>query len=424
MTSTFYGLPLPRRGESFLLRTHDRGQERAVLVDAGYEARSGTSPLYKQLRRQVPNLKTIHRFICTHEDADHCEGAPEFLRTWIGSKRSVEQVWLPGLWSAVGRTTSRKDWIKILVGALEAAPAIQETLSILQEQGDDGTSFELELEAIEQVAEKLNLSNELTRIREEGAPAEQIAEEGQYVDPEDDWSWANSVELDRRISPHTMSLVSRLAIAALSTHYRISRIVAVCRQHGILIRWFDFHQFKKLNKPSGGDAGFLTPVNSVEVLRINKASSPLLLFLALSLSRANVESLVFLRNETDSDPGVLFTADSRLTFGLSRPGKPFPKPTAGMPLRLPLLVTAMHHGAASNEPGYGVLTSWLGGTNSRLVVRNGGDRIGGIAPSFFMESRFCVWCHKSSRNSQLVKVDSSGGVWNAPINVLQCVCSN
>jgi glyoxylase-like metal-dependent hydrolase (beta-lactamase superfamily II) len=92
MPSSFYGLRLPRHGESFLLRTVHSDHEHAILVDAGYGAESGLSPLYQELIAQFPSLTTINRFTCTHEDSDHCGGAPDFLRDWINAKRSVGEV--------------------------------------------------------------------------------------------------------------------------------------------------------------------------------------------------------------------------------------------------------------------------------------------------------------------------------------------
>src|SRR4051794_20624120 len=99
MPSTFDAIPLPRRGESFLLRTTHNGNSTAVLVDVGWKVGGSEMPdaLDAYLRNYMPELVMIDRLILTHEDADHCEGAPQFIANWLRSGRAISQVWLPSI---------------------------------------------------------------------------------------------------------------------------------------------------------------------------------------------------------------------------------------------------------------------------------------------------------------------------------------
>lgn len=166
----------------------------------------------------------------------------------------------------------------------------------------------------------------------------------------------------------------------------------------------------------------MTPVNAVEVAGTRGTVGAAVAFLALTLSRANVESLVFLRHDELGEPPVLFTADSRLAFGTDRVRKNFPKPAAGLPANRKLLATAFHHAAANNDHGYGVLKGWLGSAPPVLYVRNGGAHIKGVAPDFLRADRLCVRCHRSSDPARLVRIGAPAGEWQLPTHYVPCTC--
>lgn len=135
LSSTFYAFPLSGKGEAFLLRTTAEGQPRSVVVDAGY-AGKGPGSLFGAMTREAPDLNTIDRLICSHEDADHCRGMPEFIRAWMQSQRTIGQLWLPALWSVGGAGRTRTGWnaSEIVNGAFEVAPAIADKLRDLKKE--------------------------------------------------------------------------------------------------------------------------------------------------------------------------------------------------------------------------------------------------------------------------------------------------
>lgn len=214
-----------------------------------------------------------------------------------------------------------------------------------------------------------------------------------------------------------------LASDALKTHERIAPIIAEAVHWNIPIRWFDFGRFRTNKAARGGDAGFLTPVNAVEVAGTRGTVGAAVAFLALTLSRANVESLVFLRHARLGEAPVMFTADSRLAFGTNRVRTNFPKPAAGLPAHRELLATAFHHAAANNDHGYGVLKGWLGSATPVLYVRNGGAHIKGVAPDFLRADRLCVRCHGSSDPARLVRIGAPAGEWQLPTHYVPCTCA-
>lgn len=473
MSSTFYAFPLSGKGEAFLLRTLTGGEPRSVVVDAGY-AGQGAHSLFGGITRESPDLKTIDRLICTHEDADHCGGMSGFIRAWIRSQRTIGQLWLPAIWSvgAAGRTRTGWNTSEIVKGAFEVAPAIARKLRDVREElaatGHDnaGAIAAVRRAAVDLARENSALDELLGESIEDGGDTVADAFElGEHILVEDEWlrelnpdllhvlsdspamvemfdllrkPWplvslrqltgavARSVKSIPRsvefFTDHPGHLAMMLAGEALKTHERIAPIIAEAIHWNIPIRWFDFGRFRTNRAARGGDAGFMTPVNAVEVAGTRGTVGAAVAFLALTLSRANVESLVFLRHDELGEPPVLFTADSRLAFGTDRVRKNFPKPAAGLPANRKLLATAFHHAAANNDHGYGVLKGWLGSAPPVLYVRNGGAHIKGVAPDFLRADRLCVRCHRSSDPARLVRIGAPAGEWQLPTHYVPCTC--
>ena len=474
MSSTFYAFPLSGKGEAFLLRTTAGGEPRSVVVDAGY-AGEGPGSLFGAITRESPDLRTIDRLICTHEDADHCGGMPGFIRAWIQSQRTIGQLWLPAIWSVGGAGRTRTGWntSEIVKGAFEVAPAIAEKLRDMREelaaigQSDAGAIAAVRQAAADLARDSSALDELLGESIEDGAAV--VAndfEPGERVSIEEEWlhelnpdllhvlsdfpgmtemfdllrePWppvslrhltgavTRSVKSQPRsikfFTDHPYHLAMMLAGDALKTHERIAPIIAEAVHWNIPIRWFDFGRFRRNKAPRGGDARFLTPVNAVEVAGTRGTVGAAVAFLALTLSRANVESLVFLRHAGLGEAPVLFTADSRLAFGTDRVRANFPKPASGLPTHRRLLATAFHHAAANNDHGYGVLKGWLGSATPVLYVRNGGAHIKGIAPDFLRADRLCVRCHGSSDPARLVRIGAPAGEWQLPTHYVPCTCA-
>ena len=474
MSSTFYAFPLSGKGEAFLLRTTAGGEPKSVVVDAGY-AREGPGSLFGAITRESPDLKTIDRLICTHEDADHCGGMPGFIRAWIQSKRTIDQLWLPAIWSVGGAGRTRTGWntSEIVKGAFEVAPAIAGKLrDVREELAATGQVNAAAIATVRRAAADLARANssldELLggSIEDSDAVVANGFEPGERVSVEDEWlhelnpnllhvlsdypamvemfdllrkpwplvslrqltgtvtRWVKSLPRSVEFfADHPHHLAMMLAGDALKTHDRIAPIIAEAVHWNIPIRWFDFGRFRKNKAAHGGDAGFLTPVNAVEVAGTRGTVGAAVAFLALTLSRANVESLVFLRHAGLGEAPALFTADSRLAFGTDRVRTNFPKPAAGLPAHRKLLATAFHHAAANNDHGYGVLKGWLGSATPVLYVRNGGAHIKGVAPSFLRADRLCVRCHGSSAAGRLVRIGAPAGEWQLPTHYVPCTCA-
>lgn len=474
LSSTFYAFPLSGRGEAFLLRTTADGRPRSVVVDAGY-AGKGPGSLFGAMTREAPDLNTIDRLICTHEDADHCGGMPNFIRAWIQSQRTIGQLWLPAIWSVGGAGRTRTGWnaSEIVKGAFEVAPAIAEKLRDLNEElaadGEDhaGVSATVRHAAAGLARDSSELDELLGRSIEDSnaadadgfLPGEPVSAEADWLNEinpslleelsdfpamipvldllQVPWPLVSLKQLTdavtrsvTRLQPSVEFFINRpeclammLAGDALRTHQRIAPIIAEAIHWNIPIRWFDFGRFRTNKEARGGDPEFLTPVNAVEVAGTRGKVGAAVAFLALTLSRANVESLVFLRHDRMDEPPVLFTADSRLAFGTDRVRTNFRKPVAGLPMHRKLLATAFHHAAANNDHGYGVLKSWLGSATPVLYVRNGGAHIKGVAPNFLRSDRLCVRCHGSSDPARLVRIGAPAGEWEIPTHYVPCVCA-
>jgi hypothetical protein len=463
MSSQLQALPLARRGESFLLQTGTTDRA-SILVDTGRKLDpSRDITLATTLTASSSSLRCINRLVLTHEDADHCEGAPQFIQEWTSFGRTIEQAWLPALWMPAAGTGVRNGWniSRIIKGAFEAAPEIEQLAGLMVnlreeedargEGGEDGQDERNTLENITRpfrypgdeaaTAQRASLQlDELFHPAQEGADDGRATESDyQQIDEEADepdlshafdcpWSDPTiqmclscavvaTVGAGAMHSSHA-DLALVLAWIAIQTHANIGPAVAACRAHSIRIRWFDYLLFASTMKARGGDNGFFTPVNAVELVPRRVKVSPRNMFLSLFLTRANRESLVFLRHEADGEPALLFTADSRLKAGR----RPFSLPP-GLPTAGRLLATAPHHGSRSNQAAYKVMASWLGPNNPLILVQNGGHAVRKAAAAFkAVSDHLCVRCIGSPAAPQLVTLNAPNGTWQVPKRHAPCTC--
>jgi len=214
-------------------------------------------------------------------------------------------------------------------------------------------------------------------------------------------------------------IANHLIIGVIDTLQKMASTIAACFDNDVKIRWFDFHAFAKSQPLAarGGDPNLLIPVNSREVRPSGKPLSIGQILRALALSVANRRSLVFLRPEEPDEPGVLFTADSKL----KHVHRYFPFPIAVDQSRR-LIVTAMHHASKSNAPGYGVLRKWLGANYPPIFIRNGGFMVDYVAADFrAVADRLCVRCIGASVLTG-VQLQSRNGVWQHPPKPTRCTC--
>lgn len=473
MASRFHALSVP--GEAFLLRTDQDGRNWAVLVDTGNptKAAGADNPILKAIRAVEPDLRTIDVVVCTHEDSDHAGGLPTFLEAWTGAGNVVDELWLPAGWSRAlptalidpiglvqglaqgvsdlplddgeghpggyapmgrraGATAPPEAVLDIQLRLSRAATQIKfaesATASDLPLHGasttvtDDGTDLrmrsvlaalgltpELEFE-LERIEDETDLSSKSLREIASHQPIGNL-----LSDP--DIAVTMRVDALEPLRRHVLDLTIGTADAVRS-------IARQALRQRIRVRWFDFDLFERHASATGGLPGLLLPVNAVETSKAPAERDMRFLALSLTLTRQNVGSLVFLRPETDSEPSVLFLADSRLAFGISSPTNSFPKPDA-LDNRRPTLVTAAHHGSRVNDRAYAVLSTWLGAGREELpiFVRNGGQtgQTLGTYANVAKERRRCAQCFQCAGiGSRTVTVAASAADWIWPPKTPAC----
>lgn len=445
MSSTLIALPLSN-GESFLLRTPDStGREWTILVDSGKKYGAKTRELAKKLSEISPSVQHIDVAICTHSDADHSQGFWHFADDWYGMGRTIGEYWLPGRWANA--------FPKILMDPTGFAAKLAEgAFDASEEISDLAKSMEFgSREGMYERASKLLSEDEagsaVFAIEEHagsdlsafGLNADEIfsirlglEETDDTVDPletaihqlENSAPWTlhpfGLWESSKGLSAQSEGRAAFLEVA--ETAKAIDKIARSAIAHDIGVRWFDFGEYMKTDTPRGGISGLLEPCCAVEVLPDRSKSmalSNIALFHSLRLTRQNVESLVFYRPETDTDPGVLFLGDSRLAHGINRPGKNFPRPFEKPERKL--LVTAPHHGSRNNDHAFSVLDVWLGSAD-QFFVRNGGQSGQKLDRFLHYDDRRCAQCFQCHGTdwSQWVAVMTDGNSWKWPPNSEAC----
>ena len=437
MASTFTALGLPS-GEAFLLQTETNGRPFTVLVDSGHRKGTGRAhPLSDAIARTTGSFGLIDVAICTHCDADHANGYRDFADYWTQAGGTIGEFWLPGRWAEhmpdllfnPGRHFDRtivgaeelSEHLEDIDPELSEADAIRAVFNGFTRASDDLT--ELDREALEK-----DLAD-----RQEGI-------EREYASPGDRLGKALGVDRDRidsfepepypprdavrfylpwRQPRWRRTRAYRLALEAIEAAKVIKEIAECAVRNRIPIRWFDFNQWVERGEcATGGLPDIIVPLNACELKRPPRPepfqSFAMFTTISLKLTPQNVESLVFWRPESLSEPGVLFTGDSRLAHGETRPTVDFSTPANFNPAR-PILVTAPHHGSEKNDHAYSVLTNWLG-CSDRIgpVVKNGGQYNQRVRRFAQFENRACATCKVCKFRSGLpyeVAVQSCGADW-------------
>ncbi|MBC7104127.1 MAG: hypothetical protein H5U22_26515 [Rhizobium sp.] len=434
MSSRFTALPLPS-GEAFLLETDYKGQDFVVLVDSGRRY-AGTNPLVTAIHDAAPHIDRIDVAICTHQDADHANGFRTFADQWCGNGNTIGEFWLPGRW-AVGFPSVLTNPIGLVTQIREGAESAENRRLVGEDRerlGRDQSGHEKTdtLAPLSKVTDAFreyavpdwyeDISREDRLATSLGVSADQLSELRAEIEETD--SYHDDVFRVAEVSfrsllrswlfdePYERIEVSVRALQALDVAKSISSIARAALRWSIPIRWFDFGLFESTEKPSGGIAGFLKPICSVELSRPPVNPSSDVVFLALALSRQNVESLVFYRVENSREPGVLFLGDSRLSFGLASPKKDFEMPAVS-PVRQ-IIATAAHHGSQVNDHAYEVINQWASG--SPLYIRNGGEHNQTLHEFHRQAFRRCAVCRECAgrRTSRRVVVGSVGNEWSWP----------
>ncbi|MGQ9507230.1 MAG: MBL fold metallo-hydrolase [Candidatus Bathycorpusculaceae bacterium] len=368
-----------KQGDAFFMEKRDR----RMLVDGGGSVR--TFPM--QFKR-VTNRNNVDVLVCTHNDSDHACGVLGFLRQGLVAK----EVWLPASW--MDRLSDlisnpEKFW-KELVADIEKLEASNvKNLHLLGEMYLT-TPIKKEAPLVEENVENLL---KLFQRSHQSYPSSILQSWKKY---------SNLWLLNKRY---------RLIIEATKASYLIREIVLAAYRSGSSIRWYEYVGNQKYSNSSGGISDFLVPVNAVEVAKIRRRKKSALEYVALT--RVNKQSLVFLSPKDNVSPGVLFTADSDLSFYQT------------IQWHDQMIITAPHHGSENNSYAY---TRFIRETQGKLnVIWVRSDRRLSHRPgiSYLAASgdKYCTVCRGSRLPTQNVQLAFSrfNSVWQ-PINTRKCQC--
>lgn len=376
----FIALPVGQ-GDAFYLKRDDL----QILVDGG---RNKTK--ISHWMNTICNTDCLDVLVCTHNDADHANGVIGILDNWEGK---INEVWLPGSWTyRIQDLFSNPE--KFLI---ELAGNLQNALEQRSGQGDHSfesfaISFTLGKKRFNPQEHEGNITG-LSEIIENSVPCECIEICRMY--PRD---------LDCLCNRHFRKSNTPLFWQAIKAAKNIRQIVKLAYRRNCKIRFFEYGPI-----PCGGKPGQLEPVNAQEIIQIHSNQISALEYLALSV--VNKESLVFYSPEDETNPAVLFTADSDLDFRLPN----FP------PSRRPI-VTAPHHGAAANAKAYAAVSAWLN-NNFPFWVRSDCKTRFRPGKEFKKQNyRFCTLCNTGGNNKQSVELHSKSGCWQLNQGLQPCSC--
>jgi len=361
MAARFVALPVAQ-GDAFLFEREGR----RVLVDGGKSSRIILNLLATE------KVEHIDVLVCTHNDKDHAEGVAALLES---DAVSVGEVWLPGRWSErlVDMCRSAPDFVHELDRSVANTKVtdLDDSISELEDQRparpssapDPGNGGSDAIDAASELLDAIDSLDEPNR-------------------PFLEWAWWPGGFGRERW---------KLWVECLTAADRIRRIAKGARDGGARIRWFDYEEFSRTGKPSGGIPNLLLPVNAVEITpRLAKTRVTALDFLRLSV--ANRESLVFHAPAPQGGGDVLFSADSDLAFAL---------PPMGV-----AIVTSPHHGSDANSSAYvavkrlGAKVTWVR-SDGRFQKRPG--------QSYLQQkgAAYCTRCRGSTSPGQAVRFEEN-----------------
>ncbi|RKQ60807.1 metallo-beta-lactamase superfamily protein [Vogesella indigofera] len=364
-------LALPVAGDSFLLRRGDRN----ILVDGGY----GSRALIAALSAPSVAVNHLHIVVCTHADKDHAGGLTDLLEK---SSVRVDEFWLPGSWadSLPALLQSPQRVVDILVAELDEFSSEE-----AYNHDEDDDKFESRVHA--RIAEERR-NFQLNRV------GDGVRADPERQDMESGLAWlktqAANLELDaanatasakafirgRRLVRYRAArraLDRRWAafwISLIDTAERIRKIAVQAIRYNVKVRWFDFGEFAKTRRASGGEPGLLIPLNAVELVVPPRPIN--VMKYMVRLTPVNEESLVFLSSNSWEWPdglGVVFTGDSPLGDG---PGYRQNLLDWRQEPRGWVVATAPHHGSESNAVAYKHLQAM---THVVLWLRSGGSSL-------------------------------------------------
>lgn len=357
--SRFIAIPVGA-GDSFFLELHNGLQSEpaniSILVDGGNSVNNLPKLFCTHTARNGVDI-----LICTHNDADHANGVLGFLQ----SNLQCQEVWLPG------------SWIHALPGVLDRPEKVIERLQneIRLYQTEFGQfrfdyqhmkKHDMVTTIVEGQANQRRFSPKSFPLTNRGWPelvVHRLHETGTWSQrPKSNANKSNvnqslAVQTDSQSSRHLMQLPPRVLkelFKVIRAANKIRDIAIEAYKRGLKVRWFEYDT----HNPSGGEH-HLQPLNARELTAVSLYPPTASLLALLALSIENQQSLVFWSPATDTNPGVLFTADSDLKN-----------------IKLPTdishaIITTPHHGSKANATAYKLLTSISGSATSTWVRSDG-----------------------------------------------------
>ncbi|MDP9933497.1 MBL fold metallo-hydrolase [Variovorax paradoxus] len=399
---------LPVKGESFLLRRRSQN----ILVDGGYSSQGLASAL------SGPDVGVSHLniVVCTHADRDHAGGLTDLLE---GGAITADEFWLPGAWSdALPELLRHPDRVvDALVAEFEAFELDEERRSVDRdlEREDADDSFEARVHS--RIA-KQRLATQRDRVVERAGPDgkkdravlnlqwlnEQAA--NTVFDPAHDSAIAKVFARGRRRIRYRGSKKSldrrwtAFWVNLIDTGERIRKIAVQAIRHQVPVRWFDFNEFAKTRRSSGGEPDLLVPLNSIELL-VPPPPNHMMKYMA-RLTPTNEECLVFLSPGANwpFDLGVVFTGDSPLGDPMDYSQALLDWPTGMADW---VVATAPHHGSESNAMAYdhlqqcSTVSLWLRAGGS---AKHPGPTFRALKP----HERGCTHCPHSKLEREVAEV--------------------
>ena len=411
MSTRFTALTI-KEGDAFLLE--DNGWN--CLFD------SGNDKLIVNLLKHK-GIEKLDLAICSHNDSDHTNGFIALLESGF----QIDEIWLPGLWASVLQYVKENG---ILDDEVEFEKEFYngELESLFSKESVSCEAFNQELSFLEEMKETEDSSQLYERLHEKLAYkatrnpivlAHFLAQmiQDQFSEGYDkDYYEAQLKDYLEVLSDYpshwysrhmTRSLIHRLTRKPLSHSSievsfmdifhnpvdrdrlchklkrsidiklnRIINIVALARQHGCTIRWFEPTSACSIKDI---DYGFVS-LNSSKIGQIKKPKNSVAYFYALSLTKENKYSLVFEYTKKNI-PLIRFSADSNSTC---QSQYPYPEN---------IIVTAPHHGSAANAVVYKKLQGddivWV---RSDTVTGGTGKKPRPCDAFKSMKNKYCLAC--------------------------------
>ncbi len=406
----FVALPVSQ-GDAFYAET-DEGFR--VLVDGG-RSRHALPNLFQKYTRS----DWVHVLVCTHNDADHAEGVIGFLEAGL----RCDELWLPATWldAILSLPQHASETMKFI---MEHLPRSISSVEFRPEDDSQEVAWrivfpefqemsplhrrEVELPDYEGNQEAMSFSAAVSKRRvvfveqsESLVSSDLLAETIDALDEHLDLF--NYLSFSTALLWRTWPRPNRMMHVIFRDTRRLLKLARLALDLGIPLRCFQ-HDPQHASPLPGYPLHPLSAKVQAYVRPVIQRRTPENFLYRAFLTTVNTESLVFYLN-IDDHPGVLFTADSDL------------KNINLQCVHSGDIVTAPHHGSASNRSVYGRFSQpviWVR-SDSCSRYRPCNEYLSALG------RRFCTLCRNSRYQKQAVQLYTRQRRWN-PYRTRCCHC--